>query len=79
MHSRLCSRCHQKLPDFRSSHRASRDLKPRVSVKALISRGHVNGDGLFERQLSGVYGTVSYYGFFPFDGVVVLPSILCCR
>lgn len=67
------------MPDFRSSHRASRDLKPRVTVKALISRGHVNGDGLFERQLSGVYGTVSYYGFFPFDGVVVLPSILCCR
>ena len=39
----------------------------------------MNGDGLLERQLSGVYGTVSYYGFFPFDGVVVLPSILCCR
>ena len=59
---------------------ASRELKPCVPVEAFLSWGHLDMDGFLEQQLPGVPGHVNHYGLLPFEGMVVLPCMLCyCR
>ena len=82
----LICRCHQKsqvgavgpgFPFSQSSHPASMDLKPCVPTEVLLSRDHVDVNGLLEWYLLGASGSVNFCSFLPFDRVLVLSSVFC--
>ena len=76
---RTCS-VSRVLLSSQGSHPASRELKSCVPVEAFLSCGHLDVDGFLEQQLAGVPGHVNHCDLLPFDGVVVLPCMLCyCR